>query len=157
MQSALAPILLFLVSPFGPMRVSLMIIGSFHHSLVRKPQSLNAIRCILKWPLSQKFPFHVTIITSPKSAVARCLQSIMAETCIRFGQLGARVMIEDKEIPHYGIHADPVKKEVSCWIASEAGKVCEFLFSLLTFLFIRTNLVLFGCIVRTQRKIPNRR
>ena len=56
----------------------------------------------------------------------------MAETCIRFGQHGARVMIEDKEIPHYAIHVDPVKKEVSCWISSEAGKVREFLFSLLT-------------------------
>jgi len=31
-------------------------------------------------------------------------------------------MVEDKEVQHYAIHADPVKKEVSCWIASEAGK-----------------------------------
>ena len=80
----------------------------------------------------------------------------MTETCIRFGQYGARVMIEDKEIPHYGIHVDPVKKEVSCWIASEAGKVGDSLFSLLTFLFIPRNLGLFGCIVRTQRETPNR-
>ena len=47
----------------------------------------------------------------------------MPETCIRFGEHGARVMIEDKEIQHYTIHIDQVKKEVSCWIASEAGKV----------------------------------
>jgi len=35
---------------------------------------------------------------------------------------GARVMVEDKEVQHYAMHVDPVKKEVSCWIASEAGK-----------------------------------
>ena len=54
----------------------------------------------------------------------------MTETCIRFGEHGARVMIEEKEIPHYAMHVDPVKKEVSCWIASEAGKVRGSLFSL---------------------------
>ena len=52
----------------------------------------------------------------------------MSETCIKFGELGARVMIENKEIPHYAIHVDPVEKEVSCWIPSEAGKVCDFFF-----------------------------
>ena len=57
----------------------------------------------------------------------------MAETCIRFREHGARVMIEEKEIPHYAMHVDPVKKEVSCWIASKAGKVCGPLFSLLSF------------------------
>jgi len=46
----------------------------------------------------------------------------MSETCIKLGELGARVMIENKEIPHYGIDVDPAKKEVSCWIPSEAGK-----------------------------------
>ena len=47
----------------------------------------------------------------------------MPETCIRYGEYGARVMIEDKEVQHYAMHVDPVKKEVSCWIASEVGKV----------------------------------
>ena len=51
------------------------------------------------------------------------------DTCIRFGELGARVMVEDKEVQHYNIHVDPAKKEVNCWIASEAGKVCESLFA----------------------------
>jgi len=46
----------------------------------------------------------------------------MPETCIRFGEHGARVMIEDKEVQHYAMHVDTAKKEVSCWIASEAGK-----------------------------------
>ena len=81
----------------------------------------------------------------------------MAETCIRFGEHGARVMIEGKEIPHYAMHVDPVKKEVSCWIASEAGKVRGPLFSTLTFFFILINLDLFSYMVRTRRKIPNRR
>jgi hypothetical protein len=52
----------------------------------------------------------------------------MSETCIRFGEFGARVMIEDEEVQHYAMHIDPVKREVSCWIASEAGKVRETLF-----------------------------
>ena len=38
-------------------------------------------------------------------------------------------MIENKEIEHYSIHTDPAKKEVSCWIASEAGKVRESIFA----------------------------
>ena len=54
----------------------------------------------------------------------------MPETCIRFGEHGARVMIEDKEIQHYAIHIDQDKKEVSCWIASEAGKVRDSLFAM---------------------------
>ena len=80
-----------------------------------------------------------------------CSQSIidMAETCIRFGRHGARVMIDEKEIPHYAIHVDPAKKEVSCWIASEVGKVCGYLISIFAifidvFLFIPTKLGLFG-------------
>jgi hypothetical protein len=74
----------------------------------------------------------------------------MPETCIRFGEFGARVMIEDKEVQHYAMHVDPAKKEVSCWIASEAGKVREPLFSLLT-LILPTNLLgVFGCMVRTR-------
>ena len=55
------------------------------------------------------------------------------ETCIRFGKFGARVMIEDKATQHYSIHVDPAKKEVSCWIASEAGKVREYLFAIVKF------------------------
>jgi len=46
----------------------------------------------------------------------------MPETCVTFGKFGARVMVEDQEVQHYAMHIDPVKKEVSCWIASEAGK-----------------------------------
>ena len=57
------------------------------------------------------------------------LSSIMPETCIRFGEHRARIMIENKEVPHYAMHVDPAKKEVSCWIASEAGKVREPLFA----------------------------
>ena len=54
-----------------------------------------------------------------------------SETCIKFGEHGARVKIENKNIQHYAVHVDPAKKEVSCWIASEEGKVREF-FLLLT-------------------------
>ena len=36
----------------------------------------------------------------------------MPDTCIRFGKLGARVVIEDKEVEHYNIQVDPAKKEV---------------------------------------------
>ena len=54
----------------------------------------------------------------------------MPETCIRFGEFGARVMIENKEIQHYATNVDPAKKEVSCWIASEEGKVRESLFAI---------------------------
>ena len=52
------------------------------------------------------------------------------ETCIKFGELGARVIIDDEEIPHYDIYIDSAKKEVSCWIASEAGKVRDFFFAI---------------------------
>ena len=54
----------------------------------------------------------------------------MSETCIKLEELGARVMIENNEIPHYLINADPAKKEVSCWIPSEADKVCESLLTM---------------------------
>jgi len=47
----------------------------------------------------------------------------MPKTCITFAEFGARVMVEDKEVEHYAVQVDPVKKEVSCWIASEVGKV----------------------------------
>ena len=49
----------------------------------------------------------------------------MPETCIKFGEHAARVMVEGKEVPHFAMHVDPAKKEVSCWIASEEGKVRE--------------------------------
>ena len=79
----------------------------------------------------------------------------MPETCVRFREHGARVLIEDKEIDHYAIHVDPDKKEVSCWIASEANKVRESLFDIDIFkfkLFIPTNnLEVFSCMVRTRR------
>ena len=70
----------------------------------------------------------------------------MPETCVRFGEHGARVMIENKEIEHYAIHVDPVKKEVSCWIASEEGKVRHIRESLFAveILFLTTNLGVFG-------------
>lgn len=42
-----------------------------------------------------------------------------------FGQHGARITIQEKEVPHFAIHVDSEKKEVSCWIASEEGKVRE--------------------------------
>jgi len=49
----------------------------------------------------------------------------MPETFLTIEKFGARVMVEDKEVAHYAVQVDPVKKEVSCWIASEAGKVRE--------------------------------
>ena len=49
----------------------------------------------------------------------------MPETCIKFGQHGARITIQEKEVPHFAIDVDSEKKEVSCWIASEEGKVRE--------------------------------
>ena len=52
----------------------------------------------------------------------------MPETCITFGIHGARVMIENKKVQHYAMQVDQDKKEVTCWIASEAGKVRELLF-----------------------------
>ena len=49
-------------------------------------------------------------------------------------------MIEDKleEVQHYNIQlvdSDPAKKEVSCWIALEAGKIREFLFVIVILFF----------------------
>ena len=71
--------------------------------------------------------------------------SIMSdlETCIKFGEHGARIMIEDKEIPHYASHVDLYKKEVSCWIPSEEGKVRESPF-VIEILFIPGFLGLFS-------------
>jgi hypothetical protein len=59
----------------------------------------------------------------------------MPETCICFGEFGARVMIENKEVQHHAMHVDPTKKEVTCWIASEEGKVREPLFAIDTYSF----------------------
>ena len=63
----------------------------------------------------------------------------MSETCIKFGEYGARVLIEDREIAHYASHVDVTKKEVSCWIPSEEGKVRESLF-VIEILFILISL-----------------
>jgi hypothetical protein len=87
------------------------------------------------------------------SKVARYSWLIMSETCIKFGEHGARVMIEDKEIPHYASHVDLAKKEVSCWIPSEEGKVRGSLFAI-EILFIQANLGLYSCLVRTPHGIP---
>ena len=92
--------------------------------------NLKAIQRILHHfilNLFVSFPSHIIILASPKSAVTRYSQSIMSETATRitFGERGARVVIEDKEILHYTMHVDPAKKEVSCWIPSEAGNVRE--------------------------------
>jgi hypothetical protein len=57
------------------------------------------------------------------------------ETCIKFGEQGARVMIENNETPHYKIHVDEEKKEVTCWVESQAEKVCEFLFTMISYSF----------------------
>ena len=54
----------------------------------------------------------------------------MSDTCIKFGEYGARVMIENKEIPHYNINVDLGRKKISCWIESQAEKVCESIFTM---------------------------
>ena len=91
---------------------------------------------------SQSFCFfrfaYYTTVASPKLVVTRVSQSIMSDTCIKLGEHGARVLIEDKEIPHYAPHVDQAKKEVTCWIPSEEGKVRESLFAI-EILFISSN------------------
>ena len=47
----------------------------------------------------------------------------LEETCIKLGVHGARVLIENKEISHYATQVDREKKEVSCWVESQADKV----------------------------------
>ena len=76
----------------------------------------------------------------------------MPETWLKFGEYGARIMIEKKEVPHYNIKVDPEKKEITCWIASEEGKVCEFLQRHLADL---TNLDVFCGMGQNGRPIPN--
>lgn len=77
------------------------------------------------------------------------LTTDMLETSIAFGEFGARVMIENNEVQHYATHVDPVKKEVSCWIASEEGKVREPFFAIQvdTKPFIPPNLGVFSRVV----------
>ena len=73
----------------------------------------------------------------------RCSQSIMSEseTCIKLGVHGARIKIENKEIPHYAIQVDREKKEVSCWVESQAEKVVNlFLLCHIDILFIHSNI-----------------
>ena len=106
------------------------------------PQVLISVRTHIVFRISPSplsllvllFSIHFTSpLYSPESAllIAHNLSmTIMPDTCIKFGELGARVMIENKEVEHYNIYVDPVKKEVSCWIASEAGKVRESPFTL---------------------------
>ena len=69
-------------------------------------------------------------------------------------------MVEDKEVQHYAMHVDPAKKEVSCWIASEAGKVRELLLRTLfsyhwMIILSPTNIGVFGRLVRPRCRIPN--
>ena len=53
----------------------------------------------------------------------------MVETCAKLGEHGARVMIENNLTPHYEIYVDREKKEVTCWVESQAEKVFEPLFT----------------------------
>ena len=85
----------------------------------------------------------------------------MPETCVTFGKFGARVMVEDQEVQHYAMHIDPVKKEVSCWIASEAGKVRELLDTWILLLLLTSMTPLFSEIFRrlagTRDRLPTSR
>ena len=126
----------------------------FHHWTWLKYINLGAIRCILYWPspsiLSFFLPFHIFFffIASPNFhqsllLLDRCSQSIMSEseTCIKLGVHGARIKIENKEIPHYAIQVDREKKEVSCWVESQAEKVVNlFLLCHIDILFIHSNI-----------------
>ena len=100
-------------------------------------------------PRSQSFSFFFFFSVSRKSLVTRDSQSIMSETCIKIGEYSARVLIEGREIVHYASHVDVVKKEVSCWVPSEEGKVCESLF-VIEILSIPGFLGLFSCMVRAR-------
>ena len=85
---------------------------------------LNVIRRLTDHFVPFFFPFHAI------SKVGSLLTTDMSETCIRFGEFGARVMIDNHEVQHYATHVDPARREVSCWIASEEGKVRESLFAI---------------------------
>ena len=80
----------------------------------------------------------------------------MPETCITFGQFGARVMVEDQEVQHHAMHIDPVKKEVSCWIASEAGKVRELRYLTLTSITLLFSEI-FRRLAGTRDRLPTSR
>jgi hypothetical protein len=43
-----------------------------------------------------------------------------------FGDLSAYVFIEDQELPEYKVivSSTPTENRITCWIASEEGKVC---------------------------------
>ena len=62
-------------------------------------------------------------------------------------------MIENKEIPHYATQVDPEKKEVSCWVESQAEKVVNLFYC---DIFIPTNLGLFRSVDGTWRSISIR-
>ena len=92
------------------------------------------------------FSFHFTSpilwYYSPawEPAVARSQNQSCQKPDIRFGESGDGVLIEDKleEVQHYNIQlvdSDPAKKEVSGWIALEAGKIREFLFVIVILFF----------------------
>lgn len=44
-----------------------------------------------------------------------------------FGDLSAYVFIDDQELPEYAVVASstPTENRITCWIASEEGKVCH--------------------------------
>ena len=108
------------------------------HPAITSTSSLNLLeryKALTHWRQSYHF-FPVSHHYYSLSKVDRCsplLTSIMSdsetETCIKWGEYGARVLIENKKIPHYNIKVDPEKKEVTCWIASEEEKVCESFFT----------------------------
>jgi len=50
-----------------------------------------------------------------------------SQSCLTYADFKVSVLIDGKEIPHYGIETNEEKREVSCWIASEAGKVTNSL------------------------------
>jgi hypothetical protein len=72
---------------------------------------------------------HNTVTSTSLSKSSRCSID-MPETSIKFGEFSACVVIENKEVQHHAMHVDLAKKEVSCWIASEEGKVRKPLFAI---------------------------
>jgi len=46
---------------------------------------------------------------------------------VNFGPYHAWVTVDDEELPEFNTEVDEVAKRVTCWIPSEAGKVCDAL------------------------------
>jgi len=44
------------------------------------------------------------------------------KTSLTFEDHEVQVLVDGKEVAHYGIESNEEKKEFSCWVASEAGK-----------------------------------